>query len=308
MNKDDLKRKFPGIAKDVSDMKRYLGYEYRKHSTPEQKRKILENTYLERIGVPLNLNAPKRYTEKIQWMKLYGVTPLMSLLSDKYRVRDWVKQTIGEEYLLPMITAVKSFDEIDFKSLPDKFVIKSNHSSGWNIIVKDKEKLDLKQVKKKMDFWQHTNYAYWSMLEMQYASIPTVFVIEDYITDHNDELNDYKFLCFDGVPYFCWVDTGRFSHHTRTVYDMDWNRQPWSQVYNPEEVYIDKPQNFDEMKKLATALCKGFRHVRVDLYNVDGKIYFGEMTFTNGNGFDKIVPDKYDEVLGSYFHIGEKHR
>ena len=278
-------------------------YQYRKNSTIQQKREILEDTYMERIGVPLDLENPTRYTAKIQWTKLYGITDEMSYLSDKYRVREWVKKTIGEDYLLPLITSVKSFDEIDFNSLPSKFVIKSNNSSGWNIIVKDKSKLDLKDVKRKMDFWQKTNYAYYSVLEMQYANILPVFLIEEYTTDHNDELNDYKFLCFDGVPYLCWVDTGRFSHHTRTVYDMDWQRQPWSQVYDPKEVYIEKPQNFEKMRELATILCKGFRHVRVDLYNVDGKIYFGEMTFTNGNGFDRIVPDQYDEILGSYFKL-----
>lgn len=301
--KEKIKKLFPNFTKRVQKYKKMREYNYRKNSTLEQKRKILEDTYLERVGVPLDLDNPKRYTEKIQWTKLYGVTEEMSLLSDKYRVRDWVKNTIGEEYLLPLITAVRSFDEIDFAQLPNRFVIKSNNSSGWNIIVKDKTKLDMQSVKRKMSFWQSTNYAYYSILEMQYESIPTMFLIEEYITDHNDELNDYKFLCFDGVPYFCWVDTGRFAHHTRTVYDMNWVRQPWTQVYDPNEVYIEKPENFAEMKKLATILCKGFKHVRVDLYNVDGKIYFGEMTFTNGNGFDRIVPDKYDEILGRYFKI-----
>lgn len=301
--KDKIKRAFPRLTRWVQNKKKMRDYQYRKNSTIQQKRKILEDTYMERIGVPLDLENPTRYTAKIQWTKLYGITDEMSYLSDKYRVREWVKKTIGEDYLLPLITSVKSFDEIDFNFLPSKFVIKSNNSSGWNIIVKDKSKLDLKDVKRKMDFWQKTNYAYYSVLEMQYANIPPVFLIEEYTTDHNDELNDYKFLCFDGVPYFCWVDTGRFSHHTRTVYDMDWQRQPWSQVYDPKEVYVEKPQNFEKMKELATILCKGFRHVRVDLYNVDGKIYFGEMTFTNGNGFDRIVPDQYDEILGSYFKL-----
>ena len=301
--KEKIKKLFPNFTKWVQKYKKMREYNYRKNSTLEQKRKILEDTYLERVGVPLDLDNPKRYTEKIQWTKLYGVTEEMSFLSDKYRVRDWVKNIIGEEYLFPLITAVKSFDEIDFMQLPNRFVIKSNNSSGWNIIVIDKNKLDMQSVKKKMRFWQSTNYAYYSILEMQYESIPTMFLIEEYITDHNDELNDYKFLCFDGVPYFCWVDTGRFAHHTRTVYDMNWVRQPWTQVYDPNEVYIEKPENFAEMKKLATILCKGFKHVRVDLYNVDGKIYFGEMTFTNGNGFDRIVPDEYDEILGRYFKI-----
>ena len=157
--KDKIKRAFPRLTRWVQNKKKMRDYQYRKNSTIQQKREILEDTYMERIGVPLDLENPTRYTAKIQWTKLYGITDEMSYLSDKYRVREWVKKTIGEDYLLPLITSVKSFDEIDFNSLPSKFVIKSNNSSGWNIIVKDKSKLDLKDVKRKMDFWQKTNYA-----------------------------------------------------------------------------------------------------------------------------------------------------
>lgn len=301
--KEIIKQHFPKLTKYIQYKKRKKQYFRRKNSSLEEKKEILKEAYSDRIGVPLDLDNPKRYTEKIQWTKLFGITEEMSLLSDKYRVREWVANIIGEEYLLPLIQTVKTFEEIDFDKLPNQFVIKSNNSSGWNIIVKDKTKLDFNEVKKRMDFWRKTNYAYYSVLEMQYATIPPVFVIEKYVTDNNDELNDYKFLCFDGKPYYCWVDTGRFAHHTRTVYDMDWVRQPWSQIYNPEEIYVPRPDNYEEMKALATKLCQGFNHVRVDLYNVDGKIYFGEMTFTNGNGFDKIVPDEYDEILGSLWKI-----
>lgn len=278
-------------------------YYRKKFSSAQGKRKILEKAYYNNLGVPLNLDNPKRYTEKIQWTKLYGITPEMSLLTDKYRVREWVSNKIGGEYLIPLINSVKSYKEIDFESLPQQFVIKSNNSSGWNIIVRDKSQIDMNDVKKKIKKWSKTNYAFYSTLEMQYASIKPVFLIEEFINDSKRELNDYKFLCFDGKPYYCWVDTGRFKHHRRTVYDLNWVRQPWSQVYNPSEVKIDKPQNFDQMVQIATELCQGFHHVRVDLYNVDGKIYFGEMTFTNSNGFAKIVPDEYDEILGSLWKL-----
>ena len=116
------------------------------------------------------------------------------------------------------------------------------------------------------------------------------------------ELQDYKFLCFDGEPQFCWVDLGRFSDHTRTVFDMQWNLQPWTQAnYGISKEPIPKPKNFEKMVELARVLAQGFSHVRVDLYNVDGTIYFGEMTFTNGSGLDPIVPDEYDLVLGQYW-------
>ena len=301
--KELLRKYFPGVVEKYRLLRKKVYYYQKKYSTLAMKRRILQKEYKNRMGIDLHLENPKRYTEKIQWQKLYGMDERMSLLSDKYKVREWIKETIGEEYLLPMITAVRSFEEIDFDKLPNRFVIKSNNSSGWNIIVKNKADIDLVDIKEKINRWRKINYAYHSALELQYANIEPIFVIEEYVNDTNGELNDYKFMCFNGKVYYCWVDTGRFEHHTRTVYNLNWERQPWSQVYNPTEVYVEKPQNFDKMVELATQLCQGFSHVRVDLYNVDGKIYFGEMTFTNGNGLDKIVPDEYDEKLGELFPL-----
>ena len=154
------------------------------------------------------------------------------------------------------------------------------------------------------DDWMKIDYAFTNSLQLHYRKIPRKIIAEKYLETDLGELQDYKFLCFDGTPYFCWVDLGRFSKHTRTVFNMKWELQPWTQAtYGIASHEIPKPKNFDKMVEIATILSKGFSHVRVDLYNVDGKIYFGEMTFTNGSGLDPIVPEKYDRVLGDYWKL-----
>ena len=172
-------------------VKKYNRY---KNSSLEEKREILKIEYYKNMGKELQIDNPKRYTEKIQWLKLYGVDQRMSNLSDKFAVREWIKSTIGEDYLLPLITIVNAYEEIKFDKLPNQFVIKSNNSSGWNIIVKNKKKINHKLIRTKMDYWKNTNYAYYSTFEMQYETIMPVFLIEELINDSNGELNDYKFL------------------------------------------------------------------------------------------------------------------
>lgn len=174
-----------------------------------------------------------------------------------------------------------------------------NHASGWNIVVKDKDKLNIKDTEKKLKRWLKLDYGFWNGYEIHYSPIKPRIVIEKYIEDSKGVLNDYKFLCFNGEVKYCWVDFDRDTNHKRNVYDEKWNIQPWNQMkygnYNGE---VRCPDNYNEMWSIADTLCKGFRHVRVDLYNVDGKIYFGEMTFTNGLGFEGIFPEEYEYKLG----------
>lgn len=139
---------------------------------------------------------------------------------------------------------------------------------------------------------------------MQYKDIKPKIIAEKFINDKNNHLNDYKFLCFDGKVYYCWVDMDRYSNHTRNVYDVNWQLQPWNQnTFENAEFDIQKPKNYEEMIIIAEKLSRGFSHVRVDLYNVDGKIYFGEMTFTSGNGFSLIYPEEYNLMLGSLWNL-----
>ena len=284
-------------------------YYSRKYAPKSLRPKILVNTWKKVCGdgEGYDFANPRTYTQKIQWLKLYDSTPIKSQLTDKVAVREWIKDKIGEEYLIPVIGVYDHFEDIDFKSLPNQFVIKLNHGSGWNIVVKDKTKLDVNDAKKRIKKWMKLDFSFWSVYEMHYSPIKPRILIEKYVEDSKGKLSDYKFLAFDGIVKYCWMDFDRAERHKRNVYDLEWNLQPWNQyTYGNYEGTVDKPKNFEEMCRIATILSEGFNHVRIDLYNVDGKIYFGEMTFTNGSGLEKITPKEYDSMLGNMLTLPEK--
>ncbi len=262
--------------------------------------KILKKWYKKRTGKTLDLEHPKTFNEKIQWLKLYDNSKTKTKLADKYQVREWVKNKIGEEYLIPLIGVWDKFDDINFDKLPNKFVLKANHGSHWNIIVNDKKQFNKVLAKKKFDKWMKRNYAYKAGLELQYKDIKPKIIAEQFIEDSNGVLDDYKFLCFNGDPKFVWVDCGRFSKkRTKNIYDTEWNLQPFKMTYPASKTPLIKPKNYDKMLELAKKLCENFAFVRVDFYNVDGRIYFGEMTFTSMSGVEKISPTEYDIKLGN---------
>ena len=304
---DVLKKKFPGLYDYYQHMKRMkvLANAKRLESLPEEKyNDLIEKEYLKVFGNILNWNNLRTYTEKMQWEKIYDKNPIKTTLTDKYAVREWVEGKIGKDYLIPLIGVWDSFDNIDFDLLPKQFVLKTNHGTGTNLIVKDKYKINMRRAKRMFDDWMKTDYAFTNSLQLHYRDIKRKIIAEKYLETNLGELQDYKFLCFDGKPCFCWVDLGRYSKHTRTVFDMNWKLQPWTQAsYGIANYDIPMPKNFDMMIDIANILSKGFSHVRVDLYNIDGKIYFGEMTFTNGSGLDPIIPKEYDKVLGDYWKL-----
>lgn len=185
--------------------------------------------------------------------------------------------------------------------------VKTNHASSDVIVVKSKKTLSdekIKAIRRKLRHALNHSYELVQGFEMQYKGIPPLIIAERLIQDEKyNELRDYKFLCFDGVPYYCWVDCDRYTNHTRNVYDMEWNLMPWTQGgYKNSSVSVEKPENFDTMVEVAKKLSADFSHVRVDLYNVEGKIYFGEMTFTNGSGFEKL-PDRINYELGCLWKL-----
>ena len=276
----------------------------RKKMTWDEQLNLIEQTYLERIGHPLDWDNLRTYTEKMQWAKMYDADPRKSVLSDKYAVRTWVAEKIGEEHLIPLLGCWNSFDEIDFDALPNQFVLKTNNGSGTNLIVKDKTKLNTKQAKCLVKDWLDTDFAYYNPFEHQYSAIPPKIIVEQFMVTKTGDLPDYKFLCFGGKPYYCWVDMNRYTNHTCDFFDMEWNRQDWHKYrFNVSEVPIAKPENFDEMVRIVTKLCQDFSHVRVDLYDVDGKIYFGEMTFTYASGYSRLTPDEADLMLGDLWDV-----
>lgn len=296
---------FPNLYKFLQEKKCEIMYQRRRAQNPEKYPQLLEKRYEKLCGVKMDINSPKTYSEKIQWLKLYDNNPLRTHLTDKVEVRKWIQEMIGDEYLIPVYGVYDTPDEIEWDKLPNQFVIKTNHSSGWNIVVKEKKELNLDKTKKKLKNWLKHDYAFWTEYEPHYSGIQPKILIEKYMEDMSGNLTDYKFLCFSGKPMFVWVDLDRFGNHKRNVYDLDWNLQPWSQfTYGiNENVRKTPPENFEDMCHVANKLCEGFRHVRVDLYNVDGKVYFGEMTFTNGSGFERLYPLEYEKIIGDLIEI-----
>lgn len=227
--KSIIRQTMPSIYSKLQYTRTYLRYKKRLKAKKDEYPRLLERRYLELTGEQMDINNPTTYSQKIQWLKLYDPCPIRTRLTDKVLVREWIKEKIGEEYLIPIYGVYNSFDEIDFESLPNQFVIKTNHASGWNEIVKDKSNINKKQLKKKFDRWMRMNYAFWSEYEIHYSDIVPKIVIEKYMEDSSGELTDYKFLCFNDKPEFVWVDFDRFNNHKRNVYDMNWKLQEWSQ-------------------------------------------------------------------------------
>ncbi|MBR5192035.1 MAG: hypothetical protein IKW33_01325 [Clostridia bacterium] len=257
-------------------------------------------------GKIVDLNNPKTFSEKLQWYKLNARNPLMQICADKVAVRDYLKEQ-GFGYLLNDIHGVYTkVKDIDWNSLPERFVIKAAHGSGQNIIVKDKAKLNIKHAKRMLNSWLHQDIS-WSGREWVYRNMPRRIIAEKFLQDETGELRDYKFFCFNGKPTFMQLEVGRFTkENTRNFYDMDWNLMPFGKElpYNPN-VIVEKPAMFEEMKSIATKLCQPFQFVRVDLYQVNGKIYFGELTFFPAGGAPDFVPSNYDEIVGQYWEIKE---
>ena len=269
----------------------------------------LAQCYREKIGVELDLENPARYTEKIQWCKLYAMDERKSTLSDKYAVREWVASLIGNEYLIPLLGVWDSPDKIDFNSLPKSFTLKTNHGYDTNIIVSDKSKLNISRAKRQLRRWLDLDFG-WVGFERQYMRIPPRIIAEEYISNKDgSEIADYKVLCFSGEPAYVWVDLNRHSNHTRVVFDVDWIRQPWVQYHYPyQSENPERPKQLEEMLEKSRVLSDGFAHARVDFYIVNDALKFGEMTFTNGCGFEEIHPDEWDLRLGSLWDLSKEPR
>ena len=268
-----------------------------------QYRTDLELWYEQITHKKLNLDNPKTFNEKIQWLKLYDSTPIKTRLADKYLVRDWVKEKIGEEYLIPLLGVYDNFDEIDFGKLPNQFVIKCNHGCGYNILVRDKNTFDKDVAKIKINWWMNKNYDNIGY-ELHYRDIPHKIIIEEFMSNDNKSLYDYKFWCFNGeVKYMQFRDD--FSSNLKMVfYDMDWNKQTFYYDHPLYDKELDKPHNFEEMKNIAEKLCKDFSFVCVDLYRLnDGTVKFGEMTFTRSSGTGKWNDEKINKYLGNLIRL-----
>lgn len=256
----------------------------------------------------MDFENPQTFTQKMQWLKLYNNSTLCTKLVDKYSVRSFIKEKIGEKYLFPLLGVWNSFDEIDFNALPTKFVLKTTHDSGGIVICKDKSKFNYNQAKRKISKSLKTNY-FWHSREFPYKNVVPRVIAEKYMS-YNDgsDLVDYKFFCFDGEPKILFFASERFSKKgippKFDYYDMDLNHLPIRSKghENSSRVLKDIP-GFEEMKEIARTLSKGFPFVRVDLYNIDGRIYFGEMTFHHDGGTVLFVPEEWDLKFGKMINL-----
>lgn len=264
--------------------------------------------FIYNFGKFLNLKNPKTFNEKIQWIKLYEKNPLMTLYADKYEVRKIVEKKIGSQILNELYGVFESPDEIDFDSLPESFVLKATHGSGWNIIVRDKSVLEIEKAKKKMKKWLGRNF-YTKKREWAYKDIPPRIVCEKYMENKDGSLNDYKFYCFNGNPLFMQVDFDRYSGHSRAFYDPEWQKLDFFITKSGKARHCEeehkRPDCLTEMVKIARVLSSNFTFARVDMYEVDGKAVFGEVTFYPKNGGGRFSPGYRDAEFGDLLRLPE---
>ena len=269
---------------------------------------FLKKTYKIKMGKELNLDEPVCYTEKLQWLKLYDQRPVYTTMVDKFEVKEYVKNLIGEKYVIPVLGVWNSVEDIDFDALPDQFVLKTTHDSGGLVICKDKQSLDIKKTKKKLASFLKRNY-YNCNREWPYKNVNPRIIAEKYMIDstHN-ELRDYKFFTFGGEPKILYIAQGRGNRESTVAdfYDMDFNHLAFTIDHDMADNPPKKPACFEEMKKLATTLSKGTPQLRVDFYEVDGNVYFGEMTFFHCSGFEKFHPDDWDKIFGEWVTLPPK--
>ena len=267
----------------------------------------LKKWYEQTDGKKIDLDNPQTFDEKIQWLKLYDSTPLKSRLADKYSVRDWIKEKIGEKYLVPLLGVYDKFDDIDFTKLPNRFVIKCTHGSGYNIIVKDKATFDAIKAKSRINKCLSENYAFKNGCELHYRTIKPKIIIEKYIENTDGDLYDYKFWCFNGkVKYIQFLSERNLGGMKMAFYDTKWRKQAFVSDYHYplDTKNREKPDNLRDMIKLAEKLSRGFHYVRVDFYRLDDNtIFFGEMTFTPASGKMFWSDEKINNDLGKLIKL-----
>jgi hypothetical protein len=262
--------------------------------------------FTEGHGYPPDLQDPKTWSEKIQWMKLHDHDPRYTRCSDKYRVRQYVEETVGPEHLVPLLGVCDDARQLDLERLPPRFAVKANHGSAWNVLVLDKQHQDRNALVRRCNKWLARNY-YVNHREWQYKNIEPLLVVEELLTDEEGRLPaDFKIHCFDHGrgEIVCGVDRGRFDRHTRDHYDERWNRLDLKFKFPQSDEGLPRPALLEPMVSVARRLAAPFRYVRVDLYAVRGRIFVGELTFTPGSGYDPFVPERWDADWGGRFAIG----
>lgn len=261
--------------------------------------------YYNRMGYWMDFNNPKTFNEKLQWLKLYNRKPEYTTMVDKYAVKKFVADIIGDEYIIPTLGVWDSFEDIDFDKLPNQFVLKCTHDSGGLVICKDKSKFNKVAAKEKIEASLKTDF-YKLGREWPYKNVPRRIIAEKYMEDSNDpDLKDYKLMCFNGIVQSTFVcsdrATGKGLHVT--FMDRNWEKLPFERHYPSSSDPITKPVCYEEMVVLAEKLSAGIPFVRVDFYEINKKVYFGELTFFPGCGTEEFTPTEWDFKLGQMINI-----
>ena len=276
---------------------------FKKHFDQMSDEEFIKKKYRSVFGKYPDLKSPKTYNEKLQWLKLYDRKDLYTTLVDKFAVKSYVAAIIGEQYIIPTLGVFDRFEDIDFDKLPERFVLKCTHDSGGLVICKDKSKLDKDKARETINASLKNDY-YLHSREWPYKNVPRRIIAEEYLVDESGyELKDYKFFCFDGNVRALLVASDRIVEGEKTkldFFDADFNHLALERGHSNSGKTIKKPEGFEEMKRLAEKLSEGFYHLRVDLYNINGKIYFGELTFFPAGGMTKFEPEKWDTIFGDW--------
>lgn len=283
----------------------FLGLDRLKLLTLSDK-EYIKLIYYEKFNKYPNIDKPANFSEKLQWLKLNDRKKIYTKLVDKYEVKEYVKNIVGEQYIIPTLGVYEKFDDINFNSLPNQFVIKATHDSGGVVICKNKNEIDLNMTREKINNSLRKDY-YRTWREWPYKDVKRRIIIEKYMETETGELEDYKFYCFNGKVDYVMYCFDRESGNTKFYYyDKNWNLQKnFSEDGIKAIKNIERPKNLEKMFEIASLLSKGIIFVRVDLYNINGKIYFGEYTFFPSAGLDNTRRKEADEYLNSMLRIGE---
>lgn len=264
--------------------------------------KYLKRKFKLVFGCELNLNNPQTFNEKLQWLKLYDRNPLYTIMVDKYKAKEYVANILGPQYIIPTLGVWDNPADIDFDKLPNQFVLKCNHNSGLGMcICKNKSKLNIKKVRKELAKGLKQNY-YLTNREWPYKDVPRKIIAEKYMIDNKtQELRDYKFFCFNGKPKMLFIASDRQNLAEETkfdFYDINFNHLSLTNGHPNSKQKIEKPKKFEQMKKISEILSQHIPHVRVDFYEINGQVYFGEMTFSHWSGFVPFNPKEWDKKIG----------
>lgn len=270
-------------------------------------RKWIEYRFFQTFDRKLDLDRPSSFNEKLQWLKLNYKNPMCTLMVDKITAKDYVAEHIGDDIeIIPTLGVWDSFDEIEWNSLPEQFVLKCNHDSGGLVICRDKSHLDKEAAKRKINKCLKKNY-FWHGREWVYKDTKPRILAEKYMENEGQpEISDYKFYCFDGEVKCLYVSTGMENHHTARVgfFDTEFKPMPFKRTdYETYEKVPEIPTTFEKMKELAARLSKGFPFLRVDLYEIDGKVYFSELTFIPCSGWMTFEPEAWDFKMGEWLTL-----